>query len=59
MRWITGAVSEVNRRLFGHLAEHSATYFSDRYAGALVNKIGNAASGTEPVRRLPCQASWT
>ena len=47
MRWITGAVSEVNRRLFGHLAEHSATYFSDRYAGALVNKIGNAASGTE------------
>jgi ABC-type multidrug transport system fused ATPase/permease subunit len=47
MRWITGAVAEVNRRLFGHLSEHSATYFSDRYAGALVNKIANAASGTE------------
>ena len=47
MRWITGAVSEVNRRLFAHLSEHSATYFSDRYAGALVNKIGNAANGTE------------
>ena len=47
MRWITGAVAEVNRRLFGYLSEHSATYFSDRYAGALVNKIANAASGTE------------
>ena len=47
MRWITGAVAEVNRRLFGHLSEHSATYFSDRYAGALVNKVANAANGTE------------
>jgi ATP-binding cassette subfamily B protein len=47
MRWITGAVAEVNRRLFGYLSEHSATYFSDRYAGALVNKIANAANGTE------------
>ena len=28
MRWITGAVAEVNRRLFAHLSEHSATYFS-------------------------------
>jgi len=47
MRWITGAVAEVNRRLFGHLSDHSATYFSDRYAGALVNKVANAANGTE------------
>ena len=47
MRWITGAVAETNRRLFGHLSEHSATYFSDRYAGALVNKVANAANGTE------------
>ncbi|HEY6555596.1 MAG TPA: ABC transporter transmembrane domain-containing protein, partial [Vicinamibacteria bacterium] len=46
MRWITGVVAEANRRLFAHLSEHSATYFSDRYAGALVNKIANAASGT-------------
>jgi ATP-binding cassette, subfamily B, bacterial len=47
MRWITGVVAEANRRLFAHLSEHSATYFADRYAGALVNKIANAASGTE------------
>jgi ATP-binding cassette, subfamily B, bacterial len=55
MRWITGVVAEVNRRLFGHLSEHSATYFSDRYAGALVNKIANAASGTE---QLLAQWLW-
>ena len=47
MRWITNAVAESNRRLFGYLSEHSANYFSDRHAGALVNKISNASSGVE------------
>src|SRR5262245_40030315 len=47
MRWITGAVAEANKRLFAYLSDHSATYFSDRHAGALVNKISNASSGTE------------
>jgi ATP-binding cassette subfamily B protein len=55
MRWITGAVDEGSRRLFGYLSEHSAAYFADRYAGALVNKIANAASGTE---RLISQWLW-
>jgi ABC-type multidrug transport system fused ATPase/permease subunit len=55
MRWITGAVAEANRRLFGHLSDHSATYFADRYAGAIVNKIANAASGTE---KLISQWLW-
>jgi ATP-binding cassette subfamily B protein len=55
MRWITGAVAESNRRLFGYLSDHSATYFSDRHAGALVNKISNASSGIE---RLIGQWLW-
>lgn len=55
MRWITGAVAEGSRRLFGYLSEHSATYFSDRHAGALVNKISNAAAGIE---RLIGQWLW-
>jgi ATP-binding cassette subfamily B protein len=55
MRWITGAVAEASRRLFAYLSEHSAAYFADRYAGALVNKISNAASGTE---RLISQWLW-
>jgi ATP-binding cassette subfamily B protein len=55
MRWITGAVAEASERLFGHLSDHSAAYFADRFAGALVNKIANAASGTE---RLLVQGLW-
>lgn len=55
MRWITGAVAEASRRLFGYLSAHSATYFADRFAGALVNKIANAANGTE---RLIAQWLW-
>ncbi len=55
MRWITGAVAEASERLFAHLSEHSATYFADRFAGALVNKVANAASGTE---RLLTQGLW-
>lgn len=55
MRWITGAVAEGSRRLFGYLSDHSATYFSDRHAGALVNKISNASSGIE---RLIGQWLW-
>ncbi len=55
MRWITGAVAEASRRLFGYLSEHSATYFADRFAGALVNKVANAATGTE---RLISQWLW-
>ena len=55
MRWITGAVAEASERLFAYLSEHSATYFADRFAGALVNKIANAASGIE---RLLIQALW-
>ncbi len=55
MRWITGAVAEASRRLFSYLSDHSATYFADRFAGALVNKIANAATGTE---RLLSQWLW-
>jgi ATP-binding cassette subfamily B protein len=55
MRWITGAVAEASERLFGHLSDHSATYFADRLAGALVNKIANATTGTE---RLLAQGLW-
>jgi ABC-type multidrug transport system fused ATPase/permease subunit len=55
MRWITGAVAEASRRLFSYLSDHSATYFADRFAGALVNKVANAATGTE---RLLSQWLW-
>ncbi|MBI3619333.1 ABC transporter ATP-binding protein [Candidatus Peregrinibacteria bacterium] len=46
MRWITGARATVNRELFAYLTGHSSTYFNERFAGALTNKISNASSGT-------------
>lgn len=55
MRWITGAVANSNRALFGFLLGHSSAYFKDRYAGALVNKISNASSGVDEITR---QSLW-
>ena len=55
MQWITRTTAVVYRRLFDYLTGHSAAYFSDRYAGALTNKISNAAKGIEA---LMMQGLW-
>lgn len=55
MRWITGAVANSNRALFGYLLGQSSAYFKDRYAGAVVNKISNASSGVDELTR---QTLW-
>ncbi len=55
MRWITGSVAEAYRNLFQHLTGHSARYFSNRFAGALTNKISNAGRGIE---QLTAQFLW-
>ncbi|MCI5066025.1 ABC transporter ATP-binding protein/permease [bacterium] len=44
-RWMTESVVAVYDRLFRYLTGHSARYFEDRFAGALTNKISNAANG--------------
>lgn len=46
MRWITGVQASAYDKLFAYLTSHSASYFSDRFAGALTSKIFNAAMGT-------------
>lgn len=46
MNWITSARATVNRTLFAYLTGHSSTYFNERFAGALTNKISNASYGT-------------
>lgn len=43
MKWITGIRARSYETLFGYLTYHSAEYFSNRFAGALANKIGNAS----------------
>ena len=47
MRWVTGVISEAYTTLFAYLTDHSSSYFSDRYAGSITNKISNAAKGSE------------
>lgn len=55
MRWLTGAESNTYRVLFAHLTGHSASFFQSRFAGALSNKISNAASG---VLQLLATSLW-
>ncbi|MEK7613734.1 MAG: ABC transporter ATP-binding protein [Patescibacteria group bacterium] len=45
MRWVTGVQKYGRDALFAYLVKHSHTYFSNKFAGALGNKIWNAADG--------------
>lgn len=44
-RWMTATAAKIYNDLFQYLTGHSAQYFQDRMAGALSNKISNAAEG--------------
>jgi ATP-binding cassette subfamily B protein len=55
MRWVTKTSATIYEELFAYLSHHSSAYFSDRFAGALSNKISNAASG---VNDLQCKFLW-
>ncbi len=45
MRWITKTKANINQNLFNYLSRHSVSYFHNRFAGALANKISNVANG--------------
>ncbi len=47
MRWFTGMRATSYQSLYEYLSLHSKDYFNSRFAGALANKITNAADGTE------------
>lgn len=47
MRWFMGLRSTAYHSLYEYLSLHSRDYFNSRFAGALANKISNAADGTE------------
>lgn len=44
-KWVSGARATAQYALSSYVTRHSYAYFSNRFAGALVNKIGNAANG--------------
>lgn len=45
MRWVTGARATTHTTLFDYLSRHSATYFANRFSGALTSNITNVVSG--------------
>ncbi|PIQ78703.1 ABC transporter ATP-binding protein [Candidatus Peregrinibacteria bacterium CG11_big_fil_rev_8_21_14_0_20_46_8] len=47
MRIITNSRAHTEKMLFQYLIDHSINYFNNRFAGALINKIGNASAGIE------------
>jgi len=55
MLWITKTRSLASYSLFDWLSRHSSSYFADRFAGSLANKITHASNGVSDV--LP-QMLW-
>jgi ABC-type multidrug transport system fused ATPase/permease subunit len=46
MEWLTRTETFCYNVLFDHLTKHSHTYFSNRFAGSITNKIHHASEGT-------------
>jgi ATP-binding cassette, subfamily B, bacterial len=46
MEWLVRTEMFAYRVLFDHLTKHSHTYFSNRFAGSITNKIHHASEGT-------------
>lgn len=53
--WIVKSDATAYERLYEYISHHSHSYFSDRFAGSLSNKISNAASGNA---RIIDQTLW-
>lgn len=49
MRWFTNMAFYSYQSLYEYLTLHSKDYFNNRFAGALTNKIANAADGVERI----------
>jgi ATP-binding cassette subfamily B protein len=48
-RWATGASATARYSLSSYVTLHSRSYFSDRFAGSLMNKIRHAATGMREI----------
>src|SRR3990167_3227509 len=48
-RWATGASATARYALISYVTLHSRAYFSDRFAGSIMNKIRHAANGMREV----------
>ncbi len=48
-RWATGAAATARYSLTSYVTLHSRAYFSDRFAGSIMNKIRHAAGGSREI----------
>ncbi|MBV9159469.1 MAG: ABC transporter ATP-binding protein [Candidatus Kaiserbacteria bacterium] len=48
-RWATGAAATARYGLTSYVTLHSRAYFSDRFAGSIMNKIRHAATGMREI----------
>lgn len=48
-RWATGAAATARFALTSYVTLHSRSYFSDRFAGSIMNKIRHASSGMREI----------
>lgn len=55
MEWLTRANATAYNLLYRYISKHSHSFFLNRFAGALSNKISNASDGTE---RLLERSVW-
>jgi ATP-binding cassette, subfamily B, bacterial len=56
MQWSTRSVRDGYEHLFAHVLKHSHSYFINRFAGSIHNKIRNVVDGFD---RLILDAVWT
>ncbi len=56
MRWANNVRKDGYDYLFGHVLKHSHSYFSDRFAGSIHNKIRNVVEGVD---NLIPEILWT
>ena len=47
IEWVTKLNGYAYKKLFEHLSNHSHSYFGNRFAGAVTNKISHASDGSE------------
>ena len=46
IKWVVEANATAYKKLYAYIINHSHTYFTNRFAGALSNKVSNAADGS-------------
>lgn len=58
IKWIVESHATAYKQLFNHLMGHSHSYYSSRFAGAISNKVSNAADGAARLSDRTLWSTW-